>query len=97
LESAFLAVVHYEQSRKQRVEMNYLKSALVGVGAVFLIFVFVPLLAILVRILTVAVKHSGEIGISFGLRWGGQSPVYWLAVIAVFAIAYLWELRRLTK
>jgi len=43
LESPFLAVVHYEQGRKQRVEMNYLKSALVGVGAVFLIFVFVPL------------------------------------------------------
>jgi hypothetical protein len=78
--------------------MNYLKSTLVGLGVVFLIFVFVPLLAILVRIFPVAVKHGGEIGIAFGpVRWGGQSPFYWLAVVSVFAVAYLWELQRLTK
>jgi hypothetical protein len=78
--------------------MNYLKSTLVGLAAVFLIFVLVPLLAILIRIFTVAVKHGGEIGIAGGpLRWVGQPLFYWLAVVSVFAIVYLWELRRLTK
>ncbi len=78
--------------------MNYLKSGLAGLAAVFVIFVVFPMLAVLGRILIFAVKHGFEGGVSLGpLRWAAPSLAYWFALVSVFAIAYLWELRRLTK
>jgi len=78
--------------------VNYVKSALVGLAAVLLICGVLPLLVTIVEVFIFFVKHRGEGGIAIGpLRWYAPSLAEWLFVFAVFGIAFLWELRRLTK
>lgn len=79
--------------------MKYLQSALVGLAAVFAVFVILPILAAIVSIVILAAKH-GFAGIGIGFvrpHWDAQSFAYWVAVFAVFGIAFLWELRQLAK
>jgi hypothetical protein len=80
--------------------MIYLKSVLVGLGAVFTIFVVIPILAILGSIFMFFLKHGFEGGVGIDmprLRWVGMSLVEWLSIIAVFAIGYLATFRWLAK
>jgi len=83
----------------QGLLMEYLKSALVGLAAVFAVFVILPILAGIVSMVIFAAKHGfAGIGIAFDRpHWEAQSFAYWLAVFAVFGIAFLWELRQLAK
>ena len=80
--------------------MNYLKSALVGLAAVFVIFGILPTFIALVRIFAFELQHSGAIGfgIEFGpVHWRPLSLTEWGLVFVVFAIAFLWKLRRPAK
>ena len=78
--------------------MNYFKSVLVGLAAVFLICIFVPTLPTIVRILIFAMNHGGEGGIAGGsVRWHAPSFAQCLFMFVVFGGGFVWELRRLTK
>src|SRR5258708_30954107 len=72
LEVLSLAAVNYGHDRSQSVSMNYFKSLLVGLAAVFVICLFCPALPTIVRVFTFFIKHGGEGGISVG-------PVSWHA------------------
>ena len=79
--------------------MEYLKSALVGLAAVFVVFVILPTLVAMVSIVIFTAKY-GFAGIGIGFHrphWKAQSFAYWVAVFAVFGTAFLWELRQLAK
>jgi hypothetical protein len=79
--------------------MNYFKSVLVGLVAVFVICVFLPTLPTILRILMSVIKHRAEGGeIAVGpVRWPAPSPAQWLFMFAVFGGGFVWELRRLAK
>jgi len=78
--------------------MNYFKSVLVGLAAVFVICVFSPTLPTIVLVLMSAIKHRAGGGIAGGsVRWHAPSPAQWLFMLAVFGGGFLWELRRLAK
>jgi hypothetical protein len=79
--------------------MNYFKSVVVGLAAVFVICVVFPALPTIVRALLLVIKHgAGGIGIAVGrVSWHAPSPAQWLFMFAVFGIGFLWELRRLAK
>jgi hypothetical protein len=79
--------------------MNYLKSALVGLAAVVVVFVVFPILVATVSIFVFAAKHGfAGIGINaLSLRLHAPPVAYVLFVLLVFGLAFLWELRRLTK
>lgn len=79
--------------------MKCLKSAIVGLAAVFAVYVILPILAAIVSMVIFAAKH-GFAGIGIALdrpHWEAQSFAYWVSVFAVFGIAFLWELRQLAK
>ena len=79
--------------------MNYFKSVLVGLAAVFVICVFLPTLPTIVRVLMSVIKHRAEGGgIAIGsVRWHAPSPAQWLFMFVVFGGGFVWELRRLAK
>ncbi len=78
--------------------MNYFKSALVGLAAVFVICLFVPALPTIIRVIIFVIKHGGEGGIAVGpVSWHAPSFAQWLFLFAVFGAGFLWELRRLAK
>jgi hypothetical protein len=78
--------------------MNYFKSVLVGLTAVFVICIFFPTLPTIVRVLVFVIKHHGEGGIAIGpVSWRAPSFAQWLFMIAVFGGGFLWELRKLAK
>jgi uncharacterized membrane protein len=78
--------------------MNYFKSVLVGLAAVFVICVFFPTLPTIVGVFIFFIKHGGEGGIAVGpMRWHSPSLSQWLFMFAVFGGGFLWELRRLAK
>ena len=78
--------------------MNYFKSALVGLAAVFVICVFFPTLPTLVHVFVFFIKHRGEGGIAIDrVRWHAPSLAQCLFMLAVFGGGFLWELRRLAK
>lgn len=78
--------------------MNYFKSVLVGLAAVFVICVFFPSLATIVLILMSVTKHRAGAGIAGGsVHWHAPSPAQSLFMLAVFGGGFLWELRRLAK
>ncbi len=79
--------------------MNYLKSALVGFVTVVVICGIFPIIATLIQIIVLFLRHAdGGFGIDFGpLRWHAPSITHWFVVFATFAIGFLWELRRLAK
>ena len=79
--------------------MNYFKSVLVGLAAVFVICVFFPALPTIVRVFIFVIKHgAGGIGIAIDrVSWHAPSPAQWLFLVAVFGSGFLWELRRLAK
>lgn len=78
--------------------MTYLKSALVGLAAVFVVFVILILAAVVSIVIFVAKHGFAGIGIAFDWpHWEPQSFAYWVAVFAVFGIASLWELPQLAK
>jgi len=79
--------------------MNYLKSVLVGLAAVFVICIFLPTLPTIVRVFLFVIKHgAGGIGIvNERLSWHLPSLAQWLFMFAVFGGGFAWELRRLAK
>jgi hypothetical protein len=78
--------------------MNYVKSVLAGLAAVFVICVFIPTLPTLVSVCVFVIKHRGEGGIAVsGVRWHAPSFVQLLFLFAVFGGGFMWELRRLAK
>lgn len=79
--------------------MNYFKSVLVGLAAVFVICVLIPSLPTIVLVLLAVIKHfSRGGGIAVGpIRWHAPSLTQWLFMFAVFGAGFLWELRRLAK
>jgi len=79
--------------------MNYFKSVLVGLAAVFVICVFLPTLPTIVRVLTFVIKHGGSgTGITIDrVSWRAPSPAQWVFMFAVFGGGFFWELRRLAK
>ena len=78
--------------------MNYFKSVLVGLAAVFVICIFVPTLPTIVHVLISVTKHGAEGGIAIDrVHWHVPSPAQWLFLFAVFGGGFLWEFRRLTK
>ena len=79
--------------------MNYFKSVLAGLAAVFVICVFIPALPTIVHVLMLAIKHRAELGGIAGgsMRWHAPSPAQSFFMLAVFGIGFLWELRRLAK
>ncbi len=78
--------------------MNYFKSVLAGLAAVFVICVFFPALPTIVRVFIFFIKHGGEGGIAVGpVSWHAPSFAQWLFLFAVFGAGFLWELRRLAK
>jgi hypothetical protein len=99
LEVLSLAAVNSATIHRQSVLMNYFKSVLVGLAAVFVICVFFPSLPTIVRVLTLVIKHRPDaIAIKVSpLSWHAPSPTQWLFMFAVFGGGFLWELRRLAK
>ena len=79
--------------------MNYFKSVVVGLAAVFVICVFVPTLPTIVLALMSVIKHrAAGGGIAVGpMRWHAPSPAQWLFMFVVFGGGFAWELRRLAK
>jgi len=79
--------------------MNYFKSVLAGLAAVFVICVFVPALPTIVRVFAFVIKHgAGGIGIPVArVSWRAPSLAQWLFMFAVFGGGFLWKLRRLAK
>ncbi len=79
--------------------MNYFKSLLVGLAAVFVICLFVPALPTIVRVFIFFIKHgAGGVGIAIDrVSWHAPSLAQWLFLFAVFGGGFLWELRRLAK
>ena len=79
--------------------MNYFKSVLVGLAAVFVICVFLPALPTIVRIFIVAIRYYPDaIAIKVSPRsWRAPSLAQWLFMFAVFGGGFFWELRRLAK
>jgi hypothetical protein len=79
--------------------MNYFKSLLVGLAAVFVICVFVPALPTIVRVFIFVIRHgAGGVGIAIDrVSWHAPSLAQWLFLFAVFGGGFLWELRRLAK
>ena len=83
----------------QSVSMNYFKSVLVGLAAVFVICIFVPALPTMGRAFAFVIKHRPHaIDIEVvPASWHAPSLGQWLFMFAVFGIGFLWELRRLAK
>ncbi len=78
--------------------MNYFKSVLVGLAAVFVICVFLPTMPTIVHIFIFFIEHRGEGGIAIGpVHWQAPSLAQWLFMLAVFGGGFVWELRRLAK
>ncbi len=79
--------------------MNYFKSVLAGLAAVFVICLFFPTLPTIVRVFLFVIKHGADgIGIAIDrVSWHAPSIAQWLFMFAVFGIGFLWELRRLAK
>jgi len=70
--------------------MKYLKSALVGLAAVFAVYVILPILAAIVSLVIFAAKHGfAGIGIAFDRPHWEAPFAYWVSVFAVFGIAFL--------
>src|SRR6266581_420291 len=99
LEVSFLTAVNYGHDRSDAISMNYLKSVLVGLAAVFVICVLFPALPTIVRVSAFVIKHRpGAIGIKVSpLSWRAPSLTQSLFMSAVFGGGFLWELRRLAK
>jgi len=100
LRSFVSVTVSYGYDRtSERLAMNYLKSALAGLVAVFVICLFLPALPTLVRVFILASKYrNGAIGIKVSpLSWQAPSLAQSLFMLAVFVGGFLWELRRLAK
>ena len=79
--------------------MNYLKSVLVGLAAVFVICVFLPALPSMIHVFILAMKfrpNAMAIKVS-PLSWRAPSLTQSLFMIAVFGGGFLWKLRRLAK
>lgn len=79
--------------------MNYFKSVLAGLAAVFVICVLIPSLPAIVLVLLAVIKHlshGGGIAVSH-VRWNAPSLAQSLFMLAVFGGGFLWELRRLAK
>jgi hypothetical protein len=79
--------------------MNYFKSVLAGLAAVFVICVFFPALPTIVRVFIFVIKH-GAGGMGFAIdrvSWHLPSPAQSLFLLAVFGGGFVWELRRLAK
>ena len=79
--------------------MNYFKSVLVGLAAVFVICVFLPTLPTIVHVLLFVIKHRKDgMGIAGGsVHWQAPSPAQSLFMLAVFGGCFFWELHRLAK
>jgi hypothetical protein len=79
--------------------MNYFKSVLVGLAAVFVICVFFPTLPTIVRVLVFVIKHGTDgMGIAVGsVTWRTPSLAQWLFMLAVFGGGFSWELLRLAR
>lgn len=80
--------------------MNYVKSALAGLVTVVIVCGVAPFLIVLVEIFIQVVKgmRAGAFGIAFGpVTWHAPSLGQGLFLLAVFTLAFLWELRRLKK
>ena len=79
--------------------MNYFKSVLAGLTAVFVICLFFPTLPTIVRVFLFVIKHGAAgIGIAIDrVSWHVPSIAQWLFMFGVFGIGFLWELRRLAK
>lgn len=79
--------------------MNYFKSVLAGLVAVFVICILFPALPTIVRVLIFVLKHgSNGIGTEIDrVRWHAPSLAQWLFLFAVFGGGFIWELRRLVK
>ena len=79
--------------------MNYFKSILAGLVAVFLICILFPALPTIVGVFIFVMKHRADgIGIAGGpVSWRVPSLGQWLFMFAVFGGGFLWKLRRLEK
>ena len=79
--------------------MNYFKSVVVGLAAVFVLCVFCPALPTIVRVFILVMRYRPDaIGIKVSpLSWRAPSLAQWLFMFAVFGAGFLWELRRLAK
>ena len=79
--------------------MNYFKSVLAGLAAVFVICVLFPALPAILRVFLFVIKHGAAgIGIAIDrVSWHAPSLAQWLFMFAVFGGGFLWELRRLAK
>ncbi len=79
--------------------MNYFKSVLAGLAAVFVICLFVPALPTIIRVIIFVIKHGADgMGIAIDrVSWHVPSLAQWLFLFAVFGGGFLWELRRLAK
>ncbi len=79
--------------------MNYFKSVLAGLAAVFVICIFLPALPTIVLVLMPVIKHlaKGRVIAIGPVRWHAPTLTQWLFMFAVFGVGFLWELRRLAK
>jgi len=82
--------------------VNYTKCALAGLLAVIIVFVALPMSALVVS--TVLVVLAGVLSAaiaSMGFdppHWHvPASPFYWLALIAVFGAGFYWQFRRMSR
>jgi len=83
----------------RNILMNYFKSVLVGLAAVFVICVFLPALPAIVHILIVAIRYYPD---SIAIKvspwsWRAPSHAQWLFMFTVFGGGFFWELRSLAK
>ncbi len=80
--------------------MIYVKSFLVGLAAVFVVFVLIPLLILLGHLAVFIVRGLARGGVGFGFerpRWHAPSMTLWLLMLTVFSIAFVWEYRRVSR
>lgn len=81
--------------------LNYFKSALAGLVAVFLICGLLPVLVVVTYFVALLIVFGGSgFGIEipvWHLRWGAPSFAGFLFVFGVFMAGFMWQLRRLTK
>jgi hypothetical protein len=77
--------------------MIYFRSTLIGLAAVLLTFGVLPLLVISIGLFVLAISQGGlGIGVSVP-HWNSESPAHICAQLLVFAIGFVWELRRLKR
>jgi len=79
--------------------MIYVKSALVGLLAIVVGSIILPILAIIGIVLSGAL-HSGPEGASIGwdpISLVKQSPLVLVFIVVCFAAGFFWEFRRLMR